>query len=276
MHKLVSTDKNKYLKKSGFVIRKFNNSNIVNRLRKIVKKHFSKSTNYYCKLPVEKFRKIALCCQKEMNKLPVQSLFHNSEKKFIEKLLDGDKPFYEVQAFLRVVRPINNSSFAEAVGWHRETFYSNLKFPFYTINIWFPILNVNNKNTIKYITQSHLIPDKKIIRRKVRMNKRDKEKNPTKRFSNGHKTGFLYHPKKIISGVNLSKGKERNFNFKKDTYVLFSSLLVHGMAQNYSDKIRFAMGYGIIPKQAVTNKKFDSRRLGLKKSKKTNHFVEFN
>ena len=44
--------------------------------------------------------------------------------------------------------------------------------------------------------------------------------------------------------------------FPENSYSIFSSMLIHGGAKNYSDKIRFAIGFGMIPAKKMTfNKK---------------------
>ena len=155
-------------------------------------------------------------------------------KKKIEEILSGDVPLYETQLFLRAVRPIAKKSNGEALNWHRETFYSNHSFIKHGINIWFPVKNVNKNNSLKYIQKSHLIPDNKVIRRKIKMTKLQKKNNPTKKFSVGHKLGFVYHPKNIVSGVNIKN--QKTMNITENKYALFSTMLIHGNSQNYSNK----------------------------------------
>ena len=65
--------------------------------------------------------------------------------------------------------------------------------------------------------------------------------------------GFLYHPIKILSGVNLNKTKV--MNIPKNHYSAFSTMLVHGNSQNNTDKIRFALGFGLMPKSKFINEK---------------------
>ena len=68
---------------------------------------------------------------------------------------------FETLVFLRIVRPLKVSNDPEAIDWHRETFYCDHKYIKHGINVWFPIKNVNNKNTLKYIPFSHKIDDNK-------------------------------------------------------------------------------------------------------------------
>lgn len=242
-------------KKNGFLIKKFNDRSIVPKLKKIVKKHFYKSTSYYSRMSRAKFSKIALKCQNEMNNSNIIKIFHNSEKQLIKKLIKDDKTMYSSGGYLRVVRPIKLSKNVENLSWHRETFYCDRKFIHHAINIWFPILNVEKKNMLKYIPKSHLIHDKKIKRRRYKL-----KDNSIKKFSSEHKLGFAYAPKKIVSGVNLEK--EKNFNILQGQYSLFSALLIHGNGENLSNKIRFAFGFGILPESKLkkTSRIIDSGR----------------
>ena len=256
---------NSQLKKKGFKVFKFKDESIHSDIKKCINKYFNKSTSHYKNLKLNKFRKIALKCQNSIIKLNIHKRFAKSENKRIKKMLAGDTPLYETQLFLRVIRPIgkNGNETGEAVGWHRETFYTNYQFVKHGINIWFPVKNVNRNNNLKYIEDSHLIDDSKIERRKVRMTKEYKLKNPTKKFSVGHKLGFLYHPKKIVSGVNLKK--IISMKIPEKCYALFSTMLVHGNSQNFSKKIRFAIGFGFIPKSKMPRKKIlDPRRSSTK------------
>ena len=108
-----------------------------------------------------------------------------------------------------------------------------------SVNVWVPIMNVSKLNSLKYIPKSHKIRDNKIKRKKYTLSK-----NKIKKLSPEHKLGYVYAPKKIISGVNLNK--EKTFNFKKNQFVSFSAMLVHGNAKNLSKKIRFAYNIGVI------------------------------
>lgn len=253
-------------KNKGFLIQKFKDKDFLLNIKKIVKKHFPKSTEYYCNMDTERFRKIALKCQKELSKKKIQEKFFNSEKKFLKKLCQNDEIWFESVIFLRVVRPMSISKTKEELDFHRETFYNPYQYAGKSINLWFPILNVNENNTLKYIPGSHLISDDKIIRRRVSMTKKRMKSNLTKRFSAGHKLGFIYHPMKIVKGVNIKKQKK--MIIPDNHYSVFSSSLVHGNGTNYTKKIRFAMGFGLIKKSLIKrNKPFHHKRFGSKKNK---------
>lgn len=268
----LNTKKNEF-KKNGFVIFKFKDLSILKDLHKVVKKYFNKPEKFYCKMPLREFRKLAFKCQKDLFKLKIQKRFAKSEQENLKILLKNDTPLFETLVFLRIVRPLKVSNDPEAIDWHRETFYCDHKYIKHGINVWFPIKNVNNKNTLKYIPFSHKIDDNKIIRRKIRMTSKQKSNSVNKKFSPSHKMGFVYHPKKIISGVNLKKAEP--MKIPKNNYALFSTMLIHGNSQNLYSKIRFALGFGIMPKSKIKKiKKFDLRRMTNKKNSTLNSYAQ--
>jgi len=152
---------------------------------------------------------------------------------------------------LRAARP-NISSNSENIGWHRESFYSDLGHLCY--NIWTPVLGVNENNTIQYIPESQMINEKDIITE-------NQDDSHTKKFSSGHKIGFLYSPKVIRSGVDLNKNKR--LIVPKDCSAVFSGNLIHGAGNNTSSEIRFSLDFRIIPKQDYNKNK---------SLEKSNHF----
>jgi len=168
----------------------------------------------------------------------------------------------ESVVFLRAVRPHKNNDY-EQPDFHRETFYSDHSHTPFVLNTWIPVLNVNDFNTLQYVPESHLIPDENI---ECYVDQDYPSK--VEKYSSGHKLGFFWKPKRIKSGVDLSNAKLMHFN--KYDYSLFSSMLVHGNAINKTDQIRFAIGFGLIPKsKLIENKKFFA-------SGGKDHFIDYN
>ena len=66
-----------------------------------------------------------------------------------------------------------------------------------------PVLNYSRNIGLQVIPASHLIDDRKIKRISMKTGY-----NKVKKFSDSHKLGFPYAPKKIISGVDLRKAKK--------------------------------------------------------------------
>ena len=70
------------LRKNGFIIKSFKDKNYTNAINRIIKKHFSKMKEYYCKISRDKFSKIALKCQKEINRSGIIKISSFRERLF--------------------------------------------------------------------------------------------------------------------------------------------------------------------------------------------------
>lgn len=231
-------------KKEGLFIQEISEQSIIHDTIQKIQKYFSEPTEHYEKMTRNQFHDYVVQCQNEINTLNIQKRFYESEKHMIDLLLPGERVLQESVVFLRAVRPKREKNAAENPDFHRETFYSDDDHTPHVVNMWMPILNVTDDNTLQYIPESHLIPDDDI--------KTEEDENYPGRvdkYSSGHKLGFFWLPKKIISGVDLNNRKK--MHFAPYTYSLFSSMLIHGAAVNNTDKIRFAIGFGMLPKSAV-------------------------
>ena len=263
------------LHKNGYIIKKFPDENLILNIEKVIKKFFYKKENYYFNLSIGKFHKIALKCQTALNRLEIQKKYDHLEKKFLKDIFSSDNLMYSVNLTLRVVRPSKyylnntNSSTTEALGWHRETFYGNHKHIQNSYNFWMPVLNYSKKISLNYIPNSHLISDNLIIRRKAKV-----LGNEVRKFSDSHKLGFPYSPKKIISGVDLSKAKK--IFLPKKNYLLFSQMLVHGNGKNFYKKIRFAVNFSMVPEsKLIRNKKINNKKFDFIDKSSSKLFVKF-
>lgn len=236
--------------KHGIEIASVKNVDLLNQCRSLVDEKFSKSTEFYNKMDREEFQSLVLNCQKIINKNKFIENFFKTEKSTISKVIGEEEICVESVVFLRAVRPAKKENSDEHPDFHRETFYCDDDYMKHVINIWMPLKNVDERNTLQYIPFSHKIPDNE-IKTSIDNNWPGK----VEKYSSGHKIGFFWSPKKITNGVNLTKAKK--ILFKKNTYCLFSSLLIHGGARNMTESIRFALGFGIIPKNRLDqNKKF--------------------
>lgn len=237
-------------KEEGLIIKVLNDKSFIDDVKKLVKDRFNQSDEYYQSLSREEFQDIAVDAQDALNNMNIQEKFYNSEEDVFKEIFDKEELLHESVVFFRAVRPIRNGVKMEAPDFHRETFYSDHSHTPYCINSWIPIMNVNDKNTLQYYPKSHLIADEelKVVEDKDAPGKVEK-------FSSGHKLGFLWKPKKLDETKHL--GKPTKMVFPENSYSIFSSMLIHGGAKNYSDKIRFAIGFGMIPAKKMTfNKKF--------------------
>ena len=235
-------------KKEGIIINKIKDHAIIDEVNELVKSKFDKNIDYYLSLSREEFHDLAVDTQNDLNNMDFQKKFYLSEKNIFNVLYPGSKILHESVVFFRAVRPMIKGVKMEAPDFHRETFYSDHSHTPFTVNLWIPIKNVNEKNTLQYFPKSHLIPDKDL---KVEIDNNAPGK--VKKYSSGHKLGFLWKPKKLIEKNKL--GKPEKMKFLPYTYALFSSMLLHGGAINHSNKIRFAIGFGLIPEEKMTYNK---------------------
>ncbi len=259
---------NKFYKKNGYYLKKFSNASLISKIEKIISKNFNNSTRYYSNLPISKFHKITVKCQNQLNKINIQKIFGKSESVFLKKQFRGNELLYSSFITLRAVRPIKNKNdLKEPLGWHRETFYGNKKHIKHAINFWMPVLNYSRNIGLQVIPESHLIDDRKIKRINMKTGY-----NKVKKFSDSHKLGFPYAPKKIISGVDLRKAKK--VNVPKKSFMIFSQYLIHGNGQNFSNKIRFAINFSFLPKDKLgENKLIDKRKYNYKKNNSNKLYI---
>ena len=217
---------------SSISIIEHTDKDLLNNIQEIIKLNFNEDANVYNEFQIEDFRKLVSSTQNQINDFNVVQKLSLSLKGQINEYL-GDNFLIQSNCYLRASRP-NISSNSENIGWHRESFYFGMGHLCY--NIWTPILGVNENNTIQYIPESQIINEKEIITEK-------QNDSYTKKFSSGHKIGFLYSPKVIKSGVNLNKNKR--LIVPKECSAIFSGNLIHGAGNNTSSEIRFSLDFRI-------------------------------
>jgi ectoine hydroxylase-related dioxygenase (phytanoyl-CoA dioxygenase family) len=161
----------------------------------------------------------------------------------LRDILGTERILIQSHLYLRATRP-NVAAAQENVGWHREAFYGpDMQ---YSVNLWTPIANVSLANTLRYVPDSHLIPDAEIAT--------VSEPDPiVERFSAGHKVGLLYAPKRIVSGVDLAQ--HRPFEVPPGSVAIFSGQLIHGAAANGSAAIRFSVDFRVIAADNLVERK---------------------
>lgn len=215
--------------------------NLIDEVKEIINEYFSEEDKYYFEMENNKFREIILEAQERINKYDITRKIINQIQTDIIQYLNNEKFLIQSNSYLRVSRPIKKSN--DSIGWHRENFYAPNADEY--INVWTPIRGVDQLNTINFIPESQNIDNEEI----KTINIIDDE---TKRYSDGHKIGLMYSPKKIISGVD--------FESKEPMIVpdyassIFSGNLIHGSAVNRSDKIRFSIDFRIISEKHYDKK----------------------
>lgn len=226
----------------------------LSKIKVILKNNFSKNIQYYNNLSLKKFRNIS---NKSLKQIYLKVDINLIKKKISDCLsneLLTENDFYASSYItLLVTRPHKEKKFLtdnenEFHDFHRETFYAGKKKLYYVkyqMNCWIPIFNITKNQNMMFIPKSHKIPDKKIV-------VREKKSKIIKKGSISHKLGYLHTQKKIIKGVDLTKAKR--FEVPKNKFLLFNGNLIHGNGINFSKKIRFAIGIGIINGKNILKK----------------------
>jgi len=223
------------IKTSQIHYAKHKNHKLLVEVENIINQNFPESSNFYADLELSEYRLLVKKTQDILNEKQIVRKIAINIKDDIQNYIEEDKFFIQTNLYLRASRPfIKNNS--ENIGWHRETFYgANME---NSINLWTPIMNINSKNTLRYIPQSQKIPEEEI-----KISQTNDEF--TKRYSDGHSLGFQYSPKIIVSGVNLEKNEP--MNVPQYCTSIFPGNLIHGAAQNNHTKIRFSTDFRILP-----------------------------
>ncbi len=250
----------RYYNQSSILFVKHRKKKLINQIKKIIINNFKKEEEFYLNMKLERFRKIVLRTQNQIYKKNISYELVKLLENEIKNYLEEDGFYFQSHLYLRATRPEKYSvNQSDNVGWHRERFYG--KNGFGAVNIWTPILNVNKKNTLRFIPKSQNISQSKI--------KIKKEKNPyTQKNSAGHKVGLLYAPKIIMSGVNLKNSMPMTVPYYQSA--IFNGDLIHGAAINNSSKIRFSVDMRIMPKNKW---KSNSNKFHVSNSKK--YYIEF-
>tara|TARA_Y100000589_G_scaffold329204_1_gene375120 strand:+ start:930 stop:1688 length:759 start_codon:yes stop_codon:yes gene_type:complete len=214
------------------------NEDIYKILRNVVDLNFDDNEEYYNNLSQKEYRKLLLKAQENLQRETSTVKIARAIINDLKEYSGENKLHVQSSLYLRGSRPVSDSvnHSSESIGWHREYFYGQGMEN--AINIWIPIRGVTSKNALRFIPESQNIPKKEI--------KISQYSDPyTSQFSTGHKLGFQYSPKKIVSGVDLSRAMA--FPCENRQFVMFSGNLVHGSAINFSEKIRFSIDFRVIP-----------------------------
>lgn len=229
---------------SGMVISALADPQLLVEVSDTVEAFFGDTVQDYVDMDANAYRQIVLSAQQELNRREIGRRLAMDRHEIIAGILRTKHPMVQSNLYLRAVRP-TNSDIQESVGWHRESFFGpDMR---HSINFWMPIDNVTPENSIRFIPNSHLIPDSAI-----RSENRPDES--VKRYSAGHKIGLLYSPKEIISGVDLSESKP--LKVSQGACAIFSGALIHGAGENRSEQIRFSLDFRLISPEDLRTEKF--------------------
>jgi len=156
----------------------------------------------------------------------------------LRRLLGPGQIMIQAGMFLRATRP---NSASEAIGWHRESMYGG---PPGTWNVWVPLVRITPDNALRFVPGSAAISDDELI-------VRSESQGAVERGSDGQAIGFLYAPKRIVRGVDLSKAEPMLVPL--GSAALFPGALIHGAGVNYGDKIRFSLDMRVIAQRDLWN-----------------------
>jgi hypothetical protein len=209
-------------------------SDVLKSFTAILDEYFPLDVSYYQQMPIAEYRRIVLNAQNEMNRINGSDLVSKSILGELLQFVDASEVLIQSNLYLRAARP-DRLGMEESIGWHRESFYG----PEMTAaaNVWTPLRGVTERNTIRYIPGSSVISDDDI-------ETVAEPSQHTERFSDGHRIGFLYSPKKIVKGVDLSRHQPLPVNIGQTA--IFDGSLVHGAAVNQTEGIRFSIDFRAI------------------------------
>lgn len=234
----------------GAFIGSMKNNTVLKEVKSVIDERFSEDSIYYSNLSRDDFSNYALSVQKEVNALDVQRRFVSSEKDLLSDLLKTEKICFQSICFLRAVRPERMVKTVEAPDFHRETFYSDdPETTKHMLNIWIPIKDVCDNNTLKYIPKSHKIPDTDLTVSS------SNDLLSVEKFSSAHKLGFFWAQKKLEDGAQVDDAIPASFSRGLGEYLAFSSMTIHGGARNLNDKVRFVVGFGLIAEEKINSNK---------------------
>ncbi|MEM7057098.1 MAG: phytanoyl-CoA dioxygenase family protein [Pseudomonadota bacterium] len=228
---------------SGIRTTRLADTSLLDEVQGVVAYYFPRDTQYYVDMEPDAYRGLIFAAQEELNRRQITRRLAEDRRDVICEVLDTQRPMIQTNIYMRGTRP-SVLGIQENIGWHRESFYGPDMDQ--AINLWVPILNVSAENVMRYIPDSHLIPDAEI-------STHSEADDSVQRFSAGHKIGLLYAPKEITGGVELNVSKP--FCVLPGEVAIFAGHLIHGAAENLSDKIRFSMDFRLIAEESLSSAK---------------------
>jgi ectoine hydroxylase-related dioxygenase (phytanoyl-CoA dioxygenase family) len=216
---------------SAIVISRLANSGLLAELQGVVERFFPRPTEHYVAMTADAYRALVAEAQDELNRRQMARRLAEDRRAELRAILGTDAILIQTNLYLRATRP-NSTSDQEHIGWHRESFYGPDMDT--SVNFWVPIRDVSADNAMRYVPDSHLIPDDAIAT--VQEDSAD-----VARFSAGHRIGLLYAPKRIVGGVDLATN--RALLARPGEAAIFAGALIHGAAENRGERIRFSVDF---------------------------------
>ncbi len=242
----------------GIDIFEHSSSKNIKQINNIIGHFFNLKEPMYFKMNSDDYRDVVVAAQKKLNSINIIKKTIKNISNELFYALDTDKILVQSLAYLRATRPSNVKS-GEFIQFHRESFFG--KGMEKCFNVWTPIKGVSEKNSLNIIPLSHRIPLSKIKLKR-------KDSKFTKRYSAGHKIGLLYKDMIITSGVDLKK--KMPLIVKNNHSAVFECNLIHGSAENKTNKIRFSYDFRIIRKKDYNKNMFKKQNFASGKD----YFIE--
>lgn len=228
---------------SAVVIARLADRAVLDELQGIVGYFFGRPVEDYIAMEVAAYQALVAEAQDEINRRQVTRRLAQDRRENLAAILGTDAIMIQTNLYLRATRP-RTSGGQEHIGFHRESFYGPDLIA--SVNLWLPIRNVTVDNAMRYVPDSHLIPDESI--KTV-----SEDGGGVTRFSPGHRIGLLYSPKRIVEGVDLTN--HRPLVVTPGETAIFSGALIHGAAENRSAHPRFSVDFRIIAEDNLTTAK---------------------
>lgn len=228
---------------SAIAVSRLADAALLAELQGVTRYFFAQPTGHYVGMEPDAYRALVAEAQDELNRRQMARRLADDRRAELAAILGTDAILIQTNLYLRATRPKSTSD-QEHIGWHRESFYGPDMDT--SVNFWVPIRNVSVDNAMRYVPDSHLIPDDAI--QTVQEDSAD-----VARFSAGHRIGLLYAPKRIVGGVELSTS--RPLVATPGEAAIFSGALIHGAAVNRSDQIRFSVDFRAIAQGNLATEK---------------------
>jgi hypothetical protein len=228
---------------SAIAVSRLDDGALLAELKGIVGHFFAQPTRHYLDMDTQGYRTLVADAQDEINRRNFARRLAEDRRSELTRILDGRDVMLQTNLYLRATRPMRVGG-QEQVGWHRESFYGPDMAA--SVNFWAPVSNVTVDNALRYVPDSHLIPDAAIQTEQL-------DDPSVARFSAGHRIGLLYAPKKIVGGVDFAR--QRPLVVKPGEAAIFAGALIHGAGENRSEEMRFSIDFRLIALANMTASK---------------------
>jgi len=228
---------------SAIVISRLANSALLAELQDVVDMFFAQPTGHYLAMAADTYRTLVAEAQDNLNRRQMARRLADDRRAELQAILGTDAILIQTNLYLRATRPRGTGA-EEHIGWHRESFYGPDMDT--SVNVWVPIRDVSADNAMRYVPDSHLIADDAI--QTVQEDSAD-----VARFSAGHRIGLLYAPKRIVGGVDLASN--RPLLARPGEAAIFAGALIHGAAENRTERIRFSADFRAIAERNLATDK---------------------